>query len=184
MASQPSQSQVTISERLRRFGRIPDPNENPDGPDFCYSFVMLIYLDMCCLKRPFDDQSQSRIRLETEAVLALLAEESDAIRFERSAALWLENTRNPLPSRAARVAKWLGSPGRVPDSVELESRTTALMGFGFTSFDALHVASAEAAGANVLATCDDRFVKSAKQAGDALRVRVVGVVELAAEVLA
>lgn len=31
---------------------------------------------------------------------------------------------------------------------------------------------------------DDRFVKSAKQAGDALRVRVVGVVELAAEVLA
>ena len=145
---------------------------------------MLIYLDMCCLKRPFDDQSQPRIRLETEAVLALLAAESDGVRFERSSALWLENTRNPLPVRAARVAKWLGSPGQVTDSNELESRTSALMRFGFTNFDALHVASAEAAGADVLATCDDRFVKSAKQAGDALRVRVVGVVELAAEVLA
>jgi len=136
------------------------------------------------MKRPFDDQSQPRIRLETEAVLALLAAESDGIRFERSPALWLENTRNPMSVRAARVAKWLGSPVQVPDSTDLESRTNSLMRFGCANFDALHVASAEAAGADVLATCDDRFVKSAKQASDAPRVRVVGVVELATEVLA
>ena len=36
---------------------------------------MLLYLDICCLKRPFDDQAQPRVRLETEAVLGLLAEE-------------------------------------------------------------------------------------------------------------
>ena len=48
---------------------------------------MRIYLDMCCLKRPFDDQSQPRIRLETEAVLSLLAAESATIEFIRSAAL-------------------------------------------------------------------------------------------------
>ena len=53
-----------------------------------YDSGMLIYLDMCCLKRPFDDQSQPRIRLETEAVLALLTAESDAIRFERSAQIF------------------------------------------------------------------------------------------------
>ena len=28
-------------------------------------------LDLCCFNRPFDDQSQTRIRLETEAKLAL-----------------------------------------------------------------------------------------------------------------
>lgn len=33
---------------------------------------MLLYLDMCCLKRPFDDQTDDRIRLETEAVILLL----------------------------------------------------------------------------------------------------------------
>lgn len=33
---------------------------------------MKIYLDMCCLSRPCDDQSQPRIRVETEAVLAIL----------------------------------------------------------------------------------------------------------------
>ncbi|MDX1414268.1 MAG: hypothetical protein R3293_08750, partial [Candidatus Promineifilaceae bacterium] len=34
---------------------------------------MKIYLDVCCLNRPFDDQSQDRIRLEAEAVLLMLA---------------------------------------------------------------------------------------------------------------
>lgn len=28
-----------------------------------------IYLDACCLNRPFDDQTQLQIRLETEAIL-------------------------------------------------------------------------------------------------------------------
>lgn len=32
-----------------------------------------IYLDACCLNRPFDDQTQDRIRLEAEAVLLILA---------------------------------------------------------------------------------------------------------------
>lgn len=30
-----------------------------------------IYMDVCCLNRPFDDSSQDRIRLETEAVLSI-----------------------------------------------------------------------------------------------------------------
>ncbi len=33
---------------------------------------MRIYLDGCCLNRPFDDQRQERVRLEAEAVLAIL----------------------------------------------------------------------------------------------------------------
>ena len=33
---------------------------------------MKIYLDVCCLNRPFDDHRQERIRLESEAVVAIL----------------------------------------------------------------------------------------------------------------
>lgn len=33
---------------------------------------MKLYLDVCCLDRPFDDQSQARIHLEAEAVLAII----------------------------------------------------------------------------------------------------------------
>ncbi len=32
---------------------------------------MKIYLDNCCLNRPFDDQSQLRIKLESEAKLKI-----------------------------------------------------------------------------------------------------------------
>ncbi len=35
--------------------------------------MVKVYLDVCCLNRPFDDQRQSRIRLESEAVLLILA---------------------------------------------------------------------------------------------------------------
>lgn len=34
---------------------------------------MRLYLDNCCLQRPLDDQTQPRIRVETEAVFAILA---------------------------------------------------------------------------------------------------------------
>ena len=42
-----------------------------------------VYLDNCVLNRPFDDQSQERIRLETEAIILLLA------RLERKEWTWL-----------------------------------------------------------------------------------------------
>jgi len=31
-----------------------------------------IYLDVCCLNRPFDDWTQERIRLEGEAILSIM----------------------------------------------------------------------------------------------------------------
>ncbi len=35
---------------------------------------MRIYLDACCLNRPFDDHTQDRVRLESEAVLSILTQ--------------------------------------------------------------------------------------------------------------
>ena len=66
-------------------------------------FDMRVYLDMCCLKRPFDDQSQPRIHLESEAVLAILSAHAELVEFVHSSALDLENNQNPLPTRADRV---------------------------------------------------------------------------------
>ena len=33
---------------------------------------MVLYLDNCCYNRPFDDQTQDRIHIESEAILAIL----------------------------------------------------------------------------------------------------------------
>ena len=55
-----------------------------------------IYFDACCLNRPFDDQSQARIRLETEATEHLLERTATHTRTVTAAqrrlfSLWLNN---------------------------------------------------------------------------------------------
>jgi hypothetical protein len=138
---------------------------------------------MCCLKRPFDDQSQPRIHLESEAVLALLAAPADRVEFLRAPAHDLENDQNPLPVRAERVRQWLTAMllAAPPDEVVV-ARTAELMALGFKNFDAFHLASAEGAGADVFVTCDDRLLAAARRQTAALRVRVASPLELAAEI--
>lgn len=145
---------------------------------------MRAYLDICCLKRPFDDQSQPRIHLEAEAVLALLDASGKEIEFLHAGAHDLENEQNPLPSRAARVREWLESIPLVDleDDV-LQPRTGELMALGFKNFDAFHLASAEAGLADVFATCDDRLLAAATRHSANLKIRVVNPVNLAREVL-
>lgn len=146
---------------------------------------MVIYLDLCCVKRAFDDQSQPRIRLETEALLSILSAESDAVRFIRSTALFLENSVNPIVERASRTEQWLriGVRWRAPDVIQLRRRVGELMQMGFKNFDALHVASAEEAGSDFFVSCDDRLLKTADRNRDRVHVRVVGLVECANEVI-
>jgi hypothetical protein len=145
---------------------------------------MRVYLDICCLKRPFDDQSQPRIHLETEAILALLDASGRQIEFLHTAAHDLENDQNPVASRAARVRQWLESIPRtdLADDV-LRARTAELMNLGFKNFDAFHLASAETARAETFATCDDRLQATANRHAANLKVRVVNPVDLAREVL-
>ncbi len=145
---------------------------------------MRVYLDVCCLKRPFDDQSQLWIHLESEAVLALLAAAPGPVEFVRSAALELENDQNPLVHRAAKVRLWLETLP-LPDAPDgpLAERTRELTALGFKSFDALHIASAELLGADVFCTCDDRLLTAARRHAPALKMRVVSPIDLAQEVL-
>lgn len=141
-------------------------------------------MDMCCLKRPFDDQSHPRIRLESEAVLALLGADAEKVEFVRAPALELENDQNPVAQRAARVRLWFESLAVAnPPGESLDSRTKELIALGFKNFDALHVASAELLGAETLCTCDDRFLAAAKRHTTELKLRVVNPVDLAQEIL-
>ncbi|HZF38148.1 MAG TPA: hypothetical protein VE715_04960 [Blastocatellia bacterium] len=56
---------------------------------------MKVYLDTCSLQRPLDDQTQMRIRLETEAVLGIIALiENDDLELVSSEVLLFESRRN------------------------------------------------------------------------------------------
>jgi predicted nucleic acid-binding protein len=134
-----------------------------------------IYLDNCVLSRPFDDQGQERIRLETEAIILLLA------RLERkewtwlgSQALELEIEKTPdeeHQSRLRRVIDFVSLMLEIGDK-ELE-RALELQKLGFAGFDALHLACAEIGKADVFLTTDDRLLKLAKRLAKKLHVKVV-----------
>jgi predicted nucleic acid-binding protein len=132
----------------------------------------MLYLDTCTLKRPFDDQSQSRVRDETAAVLKILARvEAGMESMVWSAALSFENDQDPDLEARGAVARWEGCAAqRVTLSKIIEERAGALEAQGLRPMDAIHLASAESAGCKVLLTCDDRFLKRALNCGGSLRV--------------
>ena len=68
---------------------------------------MLIYLDNCCFNRPFDDQKQIRIHIETEAKLFIQSKIlAGEFRLAWSYILDYENAANPFPERKETIANW------------------------------------------------------------------------------
>jgi predicted nucleic acid-binding protein len=68
---------------------------------------MLIYLDNCCFNRPFDDQKQIRIHIETEAKLFIQEGIiSGNFQLAWSYILDYENSANPFDERKETIANW------------------------------------------------------------------------------
>jgi hypothetical protein len=62
---------------------------------------MKIYLDVCCWNRPFDDQSQNRVRVEAEAVLSIL-EMADARQLEIAGSDIIDDELSQMPDDERR----------------------------------------------------------------------------------
>src|SRR5438067_228498 len=108
-----------------------------------------IYLDVCCLNRPFDDQTQDRIRLEAEAVLLILGHlEAGTWQWISSEAVQLEIEQTPDLERRTRVKLLTISAHQMVRVEQAEiDRAQQLEALGVHSFDALHLACAESGGA-------------------------------------
>ena len=120
-----------------------------------------IYFDLCCLNRPFDDQTQERIHFESEAVLALLeqVQEGRCI-LVGSQVLDLENGKNPDSKRKNEIEDCLKLAKVYVEVGQQEvDRANELQSFGLKSYDALHLACAESAKADIFFTTDDDIVK-------------------------
>jgi len=135
----------------------------------------IVYLDICCFKRPFDDAALERVRREAEAVAAVLeAAENGRLRIVRSPAHDLENEQNPREDRRLATRLWLEAAAlRVSASPEAAERARELASLGFAPLDALHLAFAEQSQANWFATTDDRLIKRARKQHALLRVQVL-----------
>jgi hypothetical protein len=134
----------------------------------------VLYLDVCCLNRPFDDQRQDRIRLEAEAVERIM-ERLHVRQWEwvGSEVVDLEVSKTPDPERRRRVTLLASSTHRmVVAGKEEEGRATHLRGLGFSGVDALHLACAERGGVDVFLTTDDKLLRLALRHAAALKIQV------------
>ena len=117
---------------------------------------MLLYLDNCCFNRPFDDQSQLRISLETQAKL-FVQQEIVAGRFSLiwSYVLEYENSKNPFETHRDSILGWKDVAVKtIVESEEIISFGEKLMERGVKLYDALHVSCAFAGGCDSFLTVD------------------------------
>lgn len=125
---------------------------------------MRIYLDNCSYNRPYDDQSQLRISLESQAKLYIqdMIKEGK-IELASSYTLTFENSRNPYDFKRKPIERFLEDNTTVyvdeSFSDKVNSLALEIMKTGVKTADAHHAASAIIAGCNYLVTTDDRLLK-------------------------
>jgi predicted nucleic acid-binding protein len=122
---------------------------------------MRIYLDNCCYNRPFDNQTQLRISLETQSKLfiqKLIVDEK--IELVWSYILTLENTKNPYESKRLSVSRFSEyAKIKVIESKTLLKNAGKIASSGIKNADSLHIACAIEAAADFFVTTDIRVLK-------------------------
>ena len=129
---------------------------------------MKIYLDNCCFNRPFDDQSQIRIRLESEAKLKIQEEiRSGKFQLVWSYILDYENNQNPYQERKVQVERWKEyAISDIEETSELIETASLLNQKGIQKIDSLHIACAILSECEYFLTTDDKILRRAKQIDD------------------
>jgi len=121
---------------------------------------MRVYLDNCMFNRPFDDQQQLRIQLESQAKLHIQEQIIQGnLQLIWSYILEYENSKNPHDERRNAIQKWKSiATYHVLENPSILSTANQLLQYGIKPKDALHVASAVDAQAGVFLTTDDRLI--------------------------
>ena len=144
---------------------------------------MKLYLDLCVYNRPFDDQGQPRIVVETVEFMFLLEKAiNKEMTIINSFVLEYENSKSPLIDRRDKIEDLLKIASEyVRYSERLENRAEEIEKRGFMAMDALHIACAEAAKSDFFITCDDLLLRKGKANKDKLKVRIVGLMKFFSE---
>ena len=133
---------------------------------------MRVYLDNCCLNRPFDDQRQMRVRLEAEAMLCI----QEHIRRETLELVWsymldFENAANPFEERRTTISGWRQyATMDIEETAMILQRANRLAGMGLKAKDALHIACAIAGECTYFVTTDDNILKRRQDVHDIIMI--------------
>ena len=145
---------------------------------------MRVYFDVCCYCRPFDDLTHVKVRLEAEAVLAILgiAQERDWV-VVSSDVVELEVSNITNTEKRVKVVELCNVSGEfLTATADIAQRADSFQTHGIKALDSFHLALAESAEVDVLISTDDEFVRLANKLS--LSMRVINPLEWLSEVLA
>lgn len=142
---------------------------------------MNLYLDNCCFNRPFDDQTQLRIRLETEAKLYIQARILEGkYKLAWSYILDFENDQNPFELRKEIIRKWREIAYiDIDANDEVINLAEKIAVMGIKPKDALHIACAVVADCKYFITTDNKILnKGIKGIKDIKLIDPIGFIKL------
>lgn len=124
---------------------------------------MRIYLDMCCYNRPYDDQSQIKVALETQSKLYIQSQiKEQKIDLVSSYMLRYECSNNPFEMRRNTIFDFIDQNTVAYVSIErrteIETKAKDIMKTGIKFKDACHVASAIYAKCEYFISTDKRLL--------------------------
>ncbi|MDJ0557223.1 MAG: PIN domain-containing protein [Microcoleaceae cyanobacterium MO_207.B10] len=122
--------------------------------------MIRVDLDTSVYNRSFDDQTQNKIALETEAVLLILEMINNReIELVNSEPIEYENLFNSDLTRQETITNFL-TLATIYQKMEQseEKRAKQLQNQGIKLLDSYHVACAEASQSNYFITCDRRLI--------------------------
>ena len=126
--------------------------------------MIRVYLDNCCLQRHLDNQAYPRIRVETEALFAVLAAvNASEIILLSSEVLTYEISNIPDEIRQTEALTILSLASeylQVTNTVEVLALTFEQQ--GLQTMDAIHLALASIPKADYFCTCDDKLFRKAQ----------------------
>jgi hypothetical protein len=119
-----------------------------------------IYLDNCCYNRPYDDQTQLRIELETKAKLFIQTLIEDGkVDLTISYMSELENGDNPFDDHRMSIAAFFdNAKTTVTETNDIIERAEKFVENGLKSHDSLHLSCAIAEGCDCFISTDDRLL--------------------------
>jgi len=142
--------------------------------------MIKVYLDTSAYNRPFDDQTQPKIFLESQAVVMILQMiEAGIVDLVGSSVLEYENSRNPNLIKQEAMNRYLQmAESRQIVNEEIRQRSEQLEHNGLKAVDALHIACAEATSSEYFITCDKRLINRCSS----LLLKVVNPVDFVLEI--
>ena len=125
--------------------------------------MIKIYLDNCCYNRPFDNQNQMKIFMESQAKLYIQSQIRDEVyELVWSYVLEYENAKNPYIDKREAIAPWrdIADENVSEENEAILQYAENLTNYGIKTYDALHIACAVYAKCDYYITTDTKLLKT------------------------